>query len=438
MARVGLSHIATGLCLTSMTLSPSALAQSQTREVRSQEILGEAAVGLPLDDLRDDAKTISSGQRLNPLLGRPLQVRPRDILLADINKPRGPALVIPGTGVETAAARLAKKLADQSMVIGESQGLQAVNLLAPEPGEILGFVGAKVTTASNRCGQIAQVIAEHPQLATRIQKGHEAARLTPQELGWAREFAEACFRSPFENSADPFLASLAARAAVLEMDLAKGDPSQIANRSYCSALLIDGNRVATARHCLFPAGRRIGNEVLNVLPLGPQLAALTRIPAEIDPIYELPGKSIRWDPNVAEDFVILRLARPVPLPVAPLGLASQGDLESAQEFYQAGYQHVVSLVHQKYPITITDFRAAYRLDASKYCVAIRFTTACLVQGCQSIQRTSGAAFLVRNGATVKLAATLYGGATGVPSETAACFDQAIGDNITINISSRAR
>lgn len=434
-----LGLILTGIVAAATLPGAQALGQSAAREIQAREVLARdvierTAKEIPLADL-SKAQEIDTRLVARPRSGFRLDRVPTRILtMADIGRQAPGRIPSRSSGTEGWSADLIEKWAGQSVVIGEAQGVTAVNLFAPDPASF----EASLRNANSRCSEAAGRIATRPGLIARFKETYDQAALTAEELGLVRQFTAQCFKSPFGNPADPKLAEFAARAAVLEIDRANGDPSQIARRGYCSALMIDNTRVATARHCLFRDGSRIGDEHLRILPLNPRLTSLARIHARIDPAYQLPNHVWEWTPNVAEDFVVLQLTEPIPLALTPLGIASEEELGAAREFYQAGYQHLVSLAAQKHPVTLEDMRGAYRLDTSKYCVAIRFTKACLIQGCQSVQRTSGAAFFVRSGTTLKLAGTLYGGSTGTQSEIDTCLGKPISDDIIVNLSSRAR
>jgi hypothetical protein len=84
--------------------------------------------------------------------------------------------------------------------------------------------------------------------------------------------------------------------------------------------------------------------------------------------------------------------------------------------------------------------SAYAIDESESCAAVRYSETCIVQLCQSMRQTSGAALIgVRNN-QLHILGTLYGAGDGSAGMAAGCFGPGVQQGVAarINLSSRSR
>lgn len=415
---------------------PGAQGQEETARTRIPAALDNIG-NLPLSDIRvkPSPSAFQAGSIGLPAKSNGARA---DIRVAEL-KGQATRAYLPHLNIGAWVENPLKKRDWESMPIGDRTGEQAVKLLAARPGEIMAGIRASISPADNLCSQAADRMNGSRKAMDYLAGYLDGASLTAGERILIEQFARYCFSSPFDGHTTPDIAEIASRAAILEVDPANEDGKVPSTPQYCSALFIDSARVVTARHCLFEDGIRINTAWTKVIPIGPQVSSLKRISPRIDPTYQIKNDDYEWKKNVAEDFVVLNVDA-VPFQISPLAFASEEDLNSATGFVQVGYQHVMSLLNRQSPRTLEDFRAAYRLDDSKYCLAIHVSATCLVQGCQSVPQTSGAAFLVRRGGTIKLAATLYGASGGLSPEVKGCFPADADREAarSINVSSRAR
>ncbi|RXZ65195.1 trypsin-like serine peptidase [Pelagerythrobacter rhizovicinus] len=336
-------------------------------------------------------------------------------------------------------ASLGDRIDREGQLVAEQGGHAAVEAFAPDTTQL---VVGQMTQLDRKClTAVGQIGAAE---TARLARPENLAILSAGERAKAHEIATSCFSYPFADSSHPLSDFVKERAAILVRKHTSG------TTDFCSALMLSDRTVATARHCLFHkgVGLQLGN--LSVQRIGP--GSGPSIPIAYDAAYSAIRSvhdvqfTMAANPpaDVGDDFAVLRLEAPVPgLAHLATPYANDSDLTQGKRVYQAGFQWLASFGTTASPGSTQFFRDSYVVDSSPYCRAIKVSNGCIVQGCQSLAQTSGAALIVDSPEGWKLAGTLFGESKWIGDETKTCFDGSPSsqqENAAkfVNLSSRAR
>lgn len=375
---------------------------------------------------------------------------PRDLRRADGAKPGpfDPRLILPTTNLPEAETRprslpvvTLSELVPQlrsidtfSQIVGGNEAPKLINALVPDADRLenrLREISLSSTERSAQCDQASQTVANDPILLSFLNTLPLSGKIPADHAPKIAAFSSACFRKVFASgdATEPgFVADLRSRAGLLRIVRRPGETS------YCSALLIDARTAVTARHCFFNSdGARFPNKNLSFIRLANDAyeEVPVRISARFDPD---PYETIR-ELTVADDFVTIDLGRDFGS-LSTLPLNAVPDVYAFDAMFQVGFYNIFFLNGDAEESLIERLRNAYVLDESRSCAAITYSATCIVQLCQSMPQTSGAALIGVRSNRLEILGTLF----GAKNRSADCFAPGLPLNIAAqtNLSSRSR
>jgi hypothetical protein len=406
-------------------------------------VVGQDALPVQLDGFAGDERELNSVEIIRENLQRnkwrpePKREDPFEPLL------RLPTTTLPET--ETRPSSLPRVTNGQlvpllrsndiySQIVDGSEAPKLINALVPDADLLenrLREISLSSTERSAQCDQASQAVANDNDLRSYLNTlplaGEIPVRFAPQIAA----FSSACFRRVFAPSGatEPgFIADLRSRAGLLRILRRPGVVS------YCSALLVDGRTAVTARHCFYnPSSARFPNESMSFIRLASN--AYEEVPVRISTRFDPdPDETIR-KLTVADDFVTIDLGREYET-LSTVPLNADPDVFAFDAMFQVGFYNIFFLSENSQESLIERLRKAYVIDESRSCAPITYSETCIVQLCQSMPQTSGAAFVGVRSNRLEILGTLF----GAENRSADCFPPELPLDVAAktNLSSRSR